>query len=340
MERKNTFSLLRMGLFMMFALLVVFGITSCSSDDDDEGNAPSKFEEPLYKADAAKFTVTDGSSEIKSIELTEAGNFIIRLNNAANYAPKTEKPLARLLKKNIMISPYLAAEADKSATRAEIVVWSDILYGKYTKTGDNEYTLDGYGTLTVVSEGGSAYSLRIKKTDGVTVDLEANKAGTPESGSMTDNLCRTWNIDGFRYYIRINGKTYFDETSSSIEELTEKLNKWMQEMDPDYTEDDSEILFEYEPKQFVFSKSGTYMVLYTNDMLAVSTWRWGDQSNGILEYSWNPDTFDDSDLSGEAKIEFSNNKLFITEGNSESEDGITFEVASVIILSEATASGR
>lgn len=129
MERKNTLSLLRTGLFMMFALLGVFGMTSCSSDDDDEGKAPSKFEEPLYKADAAKFTVTDGSSEIKSIELTEAGNFIIRLNNAANYAPKAEKPLARLLKKNIMISPYLAAEADKAATRAEIVVWSDILYG-------------------------------------------------------------------------------------------------------------------------------------------------------------------------------------------------------------------
>ena len=335
MEKKNMLSLLRKGMFMMLALLAAGVMVSCSSDDDDEDDAPSIFEKPKYEADAAKFMVTSASSEYKSVELTEAGNFIIRLNAGGNYAPEAASPVARLLKKNLLVSPGSKLKSEVAETRAGIIVWSDIIYGKYTKTGDNEYTLDGYGTLTVTQDGGSAYSLRIEKTNGETFDLEANKAGTPEAGSMTDNICRTWDIKGFRYYIRLNGKTFFDETSPTLEGLYNKIKEWMQANDPDYSDEDYEDMLIDVPQQIVFSKSGTYMVLYTNNMLAVSTWRWGNQGNGILEYSWNPDVFDDDFMSGEVKIEFNNNQLLITEGESESEDGFTLEAASVIILEEA-----
>ena len=336
MEKKKMLSLLRRGMFMMVALLAVCVMASCGSDDDDdEGNAPSNFEKPKYEADAAKFMVTSASSEYKSVELTEAGNFIIRLNTGGNYAPEAASPVARLLKKNMLVSPGSKLKPEVAETRAGTVVWSDIIYGKYTKTGDNEYTLDGYGTLTVTQEGGSAYSLRIEKNNGETFDLEANKAGTPEAGSMTDNICRTWDIKSFRYYIRMNGKTYFDETSPTMEGLYNKIKEWMQANDPDYSDEDYEDMLIDVPQQIVFSKSGTYMVLYTNNMLDVATWRWGNQGNGILEYSWNPDVFDDDFMSGSVKIEFKNNQLLITEGESESEDGFTLEAAFVYTLEEA-----
>ena len=335
MEKKNMFSLLRKGVFMMLALLAAGVMVSCSSDDDDDYKAPSNFEKPKYEADAAKFMVTSASSEYKSVELTEAGNFIIRLNAGGNYAPEAASPVARLLKKNMLVSPGSELKSEVAETRAGTVVWSDIIYGKYTKTGDNEYTLDGYGTLTVTQDGGSAYSLRIEKTNGETFDLEANKAGTPEAGSMTDNICRTWDIKGFRYYIRMNGKTYFDETSPTMEGLYNKIKEWMQANDPDYSDEDYEDMLIDVPQQIVFSKSGTYMVLYTNNMLDVATWRWGNQDMGILEYSWNPDVFDDDFMSGSVKIEFKNNQLLITEGESESEDGFTLEAAFVYTLEEA-----
>ena len=335
MEKKNMFSLLRKGMFMMLALLAAGVMVSCSSDDDDEEDAPSIFEKPKYEADAAKFMVTSASSEYKSVELTEAGNFIIRLNTSGNYAPKAVSPMARMLKKNMLVSPGSELKSEVAETRAGTVVWSDIIYGKYTKTGDNEYTLDGYGTLTVTQEGGSAYSLRIEKNNGETFDLEANKSGTPEAGSMTDNICRTWDIKSFRYYIRMNGKTYFDETSPTMEGLYNKIKEWMQANDPDYSDEDYEDMLIDVPQQIVFSKSGTYMVLYTNNMLDVATWRWGNQDMGILEYSWNPDVFDDDFMSGSVKIEFKNNQLLITEGESESEDGFTLEAAFVYTLEEA-----
>ena len=335
MEKKNMLSLLRKGVFMMLALLAAGVMVSCSSDDDDDDKAPSNFEKPKYEADAAKFMVTSASSEYKSVELTEAGNFIIRLNTSGNYAPKAVSPMARMLKKNMLVSPGSELKSEVAETRAGTVVWSDIIYGKYTKTGDNEYTLDGYGTLTVTQEGGSAYSLRIEKNNGETFDLEANKSGTPEAGSMTDNICRTWDIKSFRYYIRMNGKTYFDETSPTMEGLYNKIKEWMQANDPDYSDEDYEDMLIDVPQQIVFSKSGTYMVLYTNNMLDVATWRWGNQDMGILEYSWNPDVFDDDFMSGSVKIEFKNNQLLITEGESESEDGFTLEAAFVYTLEEA-----
>lgn len=335
MEKKNMLSLLRKGMFMMLALLAAGVMVSCSSDDDDDDKAPSNFEKPKYEAEAAKFMVTSASSEYKSVELTEAGNFIIRLNASGNYAPKAVSPVARLLKKNLLVSPGSELKSEVAETRAGTVVWSDIIYGKYTKTGDNEYTLDGYGTLTVTQEGGSAYSLRIEKNNGETFDLEANKSGTPEAGSMTDNICRTWDIKSFRYYIRMNGKTYFDETSPTMEGLYNKIKEWMQANDPDYSDEDYEDMLIDVPQQIVFSKSGTYMVLYTNNMLDVATWRWGNQDMGILEYSWNPDVFDDDFMSGSVKIEFKNNQLLITEGESESEDGFTLEAAFVYTLEEA-----
>lgn len=335
MEKKNMLSLLRKGMFMMLALLAAGVMVSCSSDDDDDDKAPSNFEKPKYEAEAAKFMVTSASSEYKSVELTEAGNFIIRLNASGNYAPEAASPMARMLKKNMLVSPGSELKSEVAETRAGTVVWSDIIYGKYTKTGDNEYTLDGYGTLTVTQEGGSAYSLRIEKNNGETFDLEANKSGTPEAGSMTDNICRTWDIKSFRYYIRMNGKTYFDETSPTMEGLYNKIKEWMQANDPDYSDEDYEDMLIDVPQQIVFSKSGTYMVLYTNNMLDVATWRWGNQDMGILEYSWNPDVFDDDFMSGSVKIEFKNNQLLITEGESESEDGFTLEAAFVYTLEEA-----
>ena len=126
MEKKNMLSLLRKGMFMMLALLAAGVMMSCSSDDDDDDKAPSNFEKPKYEADAAKFMVTSASSEYKSVELTEAGNFIIRLNASGNYAPEAASPVARLLKKNLLVSPGSKLKPEVAETRAGIVVWSDI----------------------------------------------------------------------------------------------------------------------------------------------------------------------------------------------------------------------
>ena len=69
------------------AILCVGNFSSCNSSDDNDGDG--QLETPLYAADAAKYEITDESSEVKSIELTESGQYIVIMNNAGRNAKKT-----------------------------------------------------------------------------------------------------------------------------------------------------------------------------------------------------------------------------------------------------------
>ena len=65
-------------------------------------------------------------------------------------------------------------------------------------------------------------------------------------------------------------------------------------------------------KQFLFSQSGTYMVTYGDESLAIATWSWEDKNSNVLNYSWDYGSME-SELSGEAKISFKDNNCIITE---------------------------
>ena len=62
------------------AFFCVGNFSSCSSSDDNDGMG--QLDTPQYAADAAKYEITDESSEVKSIELTESGQYIVIMNNA------------------------------------------------------------------------------------------------------------------------------------------------------------------------------------------------------------------------------------------------------------------
>ena len=62
------------------AFFCVGNFSSCSSSDDNDGEG--QLDTPQYAADAAKYEITDESSEVKSIELTESGQYIVIMNNA------------------------------------------------------------------------------------------------------------------------------------------------------------------------------------------------------------------------------------------------------------------
>lgn len=338
MRKKNLMSMLRRSMFLFCAMCAVCSVTSCSSDGEDELTVDdSKFETPKYEAVAAKYEVSDASSLYKSVELTASGNFIIRLNQSQAGSSSSYSSTAGVKPRMLVNRDCAFSVAQTRAGVPEYTIWSDILYGTYTEIGESKYELAGYGVLTVTDEGGNAYSLHIERTTGESYDLAANKAGVPENGDNTNMLCRTWDISSYHYFVRINGKDYISLDAPTLTELQEKLIDWAMKYDPEYTEGDYEITLDpsMEPEQIVFSKSGTYMVLYQNSMLAVSTWKWENQSTGRLLYSWNPDSFDATNLSGRVDVEFSDSQLRITEGESESEDGYSFEAGITIIAKEA-----
>ncbi|MDE5571883.1 MAG: hypothetical protein K2I86_07550, partial [Prevotella sp.] len=127
--------------------------------------------------------------------------------------------------------------------------------------------------------------------------------------------------------------------ASTLAELAEKVYEWGKKNDPEFEEDEWEwdITIEANPENVIFTKTGTYVVLYSNEQLAVSTWKWADERNGILRYSWNPDSFNDAYLGGDVKIEFKNNRCYLTEGDFEydEEDNEYYEEGITYIMTEA-----
>ena len=51
--------------------------------------------------------------------------------------------------------------------------------------------------------------------------------------------------------------------------------------------------FDVEISEVLFSKSGTYMVIYGDETLGVASWKWKDMDDKTLYYSWDGEWYDD-----------------------------------------------
>lgn len=339
-----TFSgLLRAGKYFMFAALAACTMTACSSDDDDDegGSGAGNFDTPKYEDCAAKYVVNDDNSDYQSIELTASGNYIINLNETDNgpvAAPKAGTAKTVKIAGHEVKLPGMLTKAGMAGTRSEYV-YSNIAYGTYTKTGDDSYTLHGFGTVTVTRDAqGHPTSLTITRNDGAPEAVHVTEQNADLNSAMSNSLCRTWKLDGYRIVNKYNGKTLFDITAKTVAELNQKLKEWMMNNSPEFdpSDWDSDEIVEdgSDVEQVIFTKSGTYMVLYDGNQLAISTWKWENEAAGLLRYSWNPNNFYDEYESGEVTVFFQNNKLFLGNKEIEEEDGEVYEFGAYNILSE------
>ncbi len=267
---KTMFTRIMNSLVAVFMMLSMAGTFASCSDD-------GTLETPAFEAEAAKYEIS-GSSEYRSIELTESGNYIIIKNGNNSRSQKVKVP-------------FLGTRVKPTLTR---VSYNNNIYGKYTKIGDNTYNLEGFGTVKVLMKEGTAYALEVTPIGGETDTVVASVQNKTPNSDMTNKLCRTWTIEKLYY-------EYTDEEGS---------------YSGTYTKEDVLNSGDYEvgewPESVVFTKTGTYMVYYIDQTLAVSTWRWYDESKGLLHYSWDNEfeEFDEDDL---VTIEFDGATMMITE---------------------------
>lgn len=261
-------------------------LNSCSKDDDG-------LKDPAYKEDAALFVITGSNSPYGSIEFTESGQYIITpAQSNRNVAPRKGK--------------FIGTKG--SASRAN---YDGYLYGNYTKVGENEYYLEGFGTIVVQSVGGTNYDLVITRDNGSELTLGARRESIYQSSDMTDKLCRTWRF--YKVYAAeyINGKKVWED-SANVNDL-------------DY---DDEI-----PSQVIFTRAGTYMVVW-KDEVDIAYWKWMDEKKGIIRYSWNYNYMDDPDESGTINVTFSDGELVVYEEYEEVEDGDVYKEVQTTTLRE------
>ncbi len=283
-----------------FICLAVGGaFASCSSDDDNDGGNQT-LATPKYEEDAALFNIDSKNCPYSSIELTAAGNYIVIPSEMVNYAPEKLRFITK-------------AAASRSVS---------IIEGKYTKIDDNTYDLEGFGTITVTMTGDTAASLDMSLDNGQNYTLRAERQTQYPDSKMTNNLCRTWKITHIQMIIKVNNHKMFDK-KVSIDHL-EDLFKSLAQADPDFDGeyDDEDFDIDDYPEKVIFSKAGTYMVLYADNSLAVSTWGWDKESEGLLRYSWDYEHLYDPDYSGVVTIAFpGNNSMTLKESYVENENG-------------------
>ena len=309
-------------LSLMFGMTV---FTSCSSDSDGGTNLT----DAKYESTAAKYEIQGSSAPYSSIELTASGDYIIIKNSLA-----ASRPFALTDK---IASKFIARPVEETRGYA-----SPIIHGKYTKISDTEYKLEGFGTITISNSTSGAYSLEITETGKSTYTLTAAKATQNPSSDITKNLCRTWSFASYRLEMTVPklGKVLDGEYTFN-DEGTDRLNRDLYNVLKSYgainmtyeqflkTEGAVEIDASDMPESVIFTKTGTYVVLYANETLAVSTWTWTDESKGILHYSWDYSDMYNKNHSGDIQVSFRGNQLVFREtygdngsGNSDKVEGV------------------
>lgn len=296
-----------------------FVFTGCNDNDDPKlsMDVPSLPTEK-YDADAVKYNVTSPGSEITSIELTGAGEYIVVTDSWSPYnAPtfKTKTPLSRTT---------LTSRASSGG----------IIFGKFIKISDTEYILEGFGTIVIEGSTGDAISIQVTTLDGESTTISTVPVSENPNSPLTVALCRTWLIDEVGCRVAVNGKVVYDGRKPAkqvwvmMNEVEVAMAKYFNSMidDPDdYYEPDEVDTTLPTPEKILFSRSATYMVSYTDDLAALATWRWLNEDKHLIHFSWlYDDPYSDvAGLSGQALVTFDGEKLLVVEENSDSDEGLT-----------------
>ena len=254
-------------------------ISSCHIDPDAPYSEPydaGEFGRPKFEAESALYKISSGESDLSSIELTASGYYIV--------IKKTSRKLSSV---NGSSAGLFDSRFRSISTRSA----KSIISGTYKKTGNGVYVLDGFGTIVIKGGDNNSISLDITTNNGNKVEVGAMKADQYESSTKTNALCRTWDLGKVLVHSPSGDLSY----ANMLDYL--KGEKHIEEED-DY------------PTNIIFTQSGTYVVLYSNKELAVSTWAWENEATGRARYSWDYSNIYSGDI---IDIVFEGRQALVTE---------------------------
>ncbi len=237
-----------MGAFVGLTLLA-----SCSTDEyepsaDDSGLWKGELAAAPYANDAVCLLpegATLGGETIKSIELTGSGLYFI------TYTGGTQRYKPASLKK-----------ANRKQTRDWLP--EDVKSGNFTKLGANRYMLDGFGEVTINSDG----TVNIELKEGGNYVWPVTKLDKIDDNKLNSRLCRTWNlVDGHVDFLNADLKVIYT------------MNISKKEMEEEYI------------YAIAFTLSGrVYRKDAPDEPWYGGTWRWSSTQSQLVEvHSDNPE---------------------------------------------------
>ncbi|MBR1711858.1 MAG: hypothetical protein IJ722_00420 [Alloprevotella sp.] len=253
---------MKKNLFYLAALLIgAVSLTACSSSDDDGSGKSGSLSKPVNADNARRIVLTDNASGLREVDFGSGSDAVLTLTG-----------------------PLTAPAAFPAAPAAPSVL--DYLIAKYAKAG-NTYTIEGFGTVTIVSENGNSLVVEVKRDGGTAEQVEATQQAVAVTDSKAIDFCRSWEVvtTAFTY-------TEYDAAGNSKRpvggnfkgcNLTE-IGQWLKNTHG--VDIMAELAAKEAVERVVVTTGGTYALKFKNTE-SVGTWRWTDATAGKLRYTWN-----------------------------------------------------
>lgn len=256
--------------YLMLAFTLL--LISCSKDEADSSNLDT----PKYESVSAKYEILSSQSPYKSIELGASGDYIV-ITSDYYSAMSRASSLSKI-----------GVFGNWGMSQSRATNYDGIIYGTYKQLDNGDFDLEGFGVIKVVyGENNEVEALSITPDKGIEMQFDVEKVEVMDDDDITNSLCRTWMFEKFRVVAYVSGKKVLDE--------------FVDGADLEY--------FDIEISEVLFSKSGTYMVVYGDKSLGVASWKWKNMDERILSYSWDGEWYE----SYTAQISFEGNSLILYE---------------------------
>lgn len=264
----------------------VFLRPGASGGDGEEGGDDSEpapeydTSAPVDLPDAGRYADVSGKYEVNtteiaysSIELTAGGQYVAM--KASSY-PYSVKAVARKTTKVAGLfnrRPVFKRNFDNSI----------LVTGSFEQISDNEYSLEGFGTLVIDGHDGNGNisAFKLIGSDGTVADVPVQKAENvdDELTGNSGNLCRMWTAVEERAQSYMERIVIYDAIYRvDADDVTTYVSGG-------YGIDWAGHAFDTGGDAIVrmlFSQAGTYLQFFRDGSVDLSYWRWEDKANGVI----------------------------------------------------------
>lgn len=257
-------------LLLAMMAFTTLGFTACSSEDDEDTNQDVVLTTPEYKNDAIKLRLDepveyDAEFNITELELTESGNYLIKLEQKRDMEVKATRAGGRSYK---------------------------YLFDTYIKLEALMYKLTGFGTV-IIEQNGSKYIVTLS-FNGKTVTVNATRIiANIIANQKTTNLCRTWKVISTR--VKIDGESgFYQEDGCDLNSILTYIKQ--------HAEISDNVEATQKVKAIIFSYNGSFTLRYYNQQTDKATWKWADASKGTISYTWDATDMGYTFVNGQAEV--------------------------------------
>ena len=211
---------------LVYFTAIAAALLAASSCQEKPIDQPEVLPAPANAVNAKKLVLANNDLNIKSIEFTEAGRYIIAIVEAAPVSSAPTKAAGDII---------------------------SYLTGSYTVNG-NTYNLQGYGSVTVDGNG-----VTVAPDEGSTIQTACTETTQNPQTDFYTTIARTWKVDNSRISVNANGNNVtVTKTGCDLPSVAAELNQKGVNINPSRVAG-------YVVKDVIFTKSKTFAVEFTGN---------------------------------------------------------------------------